>query len=180
MFGPYFFLSSILQSPCVCFCVLGRAALTPCLSSVAYFRKGTCKLCRVEPSIIARAGLPASPLFGSVQGKGSERRQCHCLASGALPNTCSVSSHFTCSLHATSALPTVALVLNPRVGGSTQMLSPCRPFKQSLLNIQQFLLLPQLPLVFTARIWGFIFLSLESWAVWFGLWLGSLTPEVSL
>ena len=31
-FGPYFFVS-IWQPPCVCFCVLGKAALTPCLST---------------------------------------------------------------------------------------------------------------------------------------------------
>ena len=48
-FGPYFFVSSIWQPPCVCFCVLGRAALTPCLSSMACYRKGTCKLYGVEP-----------------------------------------------------------------------------------------------------------------------------------
>ena len=29
-FGLCFFVSSIWQPPCVCFCVLGRAALTPC------------------------------------------------------------------------------------------------------------------------------------------------------
>ena len=38
-FGPYFFVSSFWQSACVCFYVLGRAALTPCLSSMAYCRK---------------------------------------------------------------------------------------------------------------------------------------------
>ena len=40
--GPYFFVSSIWQPPCVCFCVLGRAHLIPCLSSVANCRKGPC------------------------------------------------------------------------------------------------------------------------------------------
>ena len=34
-FGPCFFVSSIWQPPCVCFCVLGRAASTWCLGSVA-------------------------------------------------------------------------------------------------------------------------------------------------
>ena len=48
-FGPYFFVSSIWQPPCICFSVLGRAALTPCLSSMAYCRKHTCTLCGTEP-----------------------------------------------------------------------------------------------------------------------------------
>ena len=36
--GPYFFVSSIWQPPRVSFCVLGRAALTPSLSNMAYHR----------------------------------------------------------------------------------------------------------------------------------------------
>ena len=39
LFGPYFFVSLIWQPPCVCFCVSYRAALTPCLSGVAYGNK---------------------------------------------------------------------------------------------------------------------------------------------
>ena len=35
-FGPCFFVSSFWQPPCVCFYVLGRAAMLPCLSSMAY------------------------------------------------------------------------------------------------------------------------------------------------
>ena len=50
-----------------------------------------------------------------------------------------VSNCFTFSSYATSALPTVALVLNPREGESAEVLSPCGPFKRSLLKIQQFL-----------------------------------------
>ena len=37
--GPCFFFSSFWQPPCVCFYVLGTAALTPCLSSMASCRK---------------------------------------------------------------------------------------------------------------------------------------------
>ena len=63
------------------------------------------------------------------------------------------------SLYVTGALPAVALVLNPRVGRSAKVLSPCRSFKQRLLKIQQFLLLPQTQLVVTARSYG----DLPSW-----------------
>ena len=38
-----------LAATCVCFCVLCRAALTLCLSSRAYCRKRTCKMCGAEP-----------------------------------------------------------------------------------------------------------------------------------
>ena len=37
-FGPYFFVSSIWQPLCVCFCVLGRAALARCLSAPVKLR----------------------------------------------------------------------------------------------------------------------------------------------
>ena len=67
-FGPYFFFSSIWQPPCVCFCVLGRTALNPCVSSTAYCRKGTCKLCEEELNVIIRVRQPASLLFGSLLG----------------------------------------------------------------------------------------------------------------
>ena len=36
-FGPYFFVSSIWQPPHIYFCVLGRAILTPCLSTPVKF-----------------------------------------------------------------------------------------------------------------------------------------------
>ena len=61
-FGPYFFVSSIWQPPCVCFCVLDRAALAPCLSSVAYCRKGThVDECGFFKSLVV--GLPYSSIF---------------------------------------------------------------------------------------------------------------------
>ena len=60
-FGPYFFVSSFWQPPCVCFCVLGRAALTPCLSAPV-------KLYGTEPQVIARVRQSMSPLCCSVLG----------------------------------------------------------------------------------------------------------------
>ena len=80
-------------------------------------------------------GQPASPLCGSVWREGLERGLCHCLASGGLPHTCSISSHFTPSLYASGALPAVALVLNPWVGEFVYILRPCRPFKHSFPKI---------------------------------------------
>lgn len=64
--------------------------------------------------------------------------------------------------------------------GRLHVLSPCRPFKPSLLKIQQFLLPPQPPLVFTARCYG----DLSSWC-WnprlrYGLAQGLLARKVSL
>ena len=88
------------------------------------------------------------------RGEGSERWQCYCLASGALPGTCSISSHFTHSLYVTGGLPVVFLVPNPRTGWFAYVLRLCGLFKQSLLKIQQFLLPPQPPLIFTSRTYG--------------------------
>ena len=66
--------------------------------------------------------------------------------------------------------------------GFVNVLRLCRPFKHSLLKIQQFLSLPQPLLVFTTRIYGDLpyLLVLELWAVLCGLGLGSLAPKVSL
>ena len=64
------------------------------------------------------------------------------LASEGLLGTCPVSSHFTHFLYAAGALPAVALVLNPRGGGSAYVLSPCRPFNWSLLNTGSFFCRP--------------------------------------
>ena len=164
-FGVYFFVSSIWQPPCVCFCVLGRAALTPCLSSVTYWRKSICKLCGTEPYVIAWVGQPTSLLWGSVWEEGSGRGQCHSLAFGGcpfypfLPIICPISSHFTHFLYVTGALPAVALVLCPRVGGFVYVVSSCRPFIWSLLKVQEFLPLPSPLLVFIARSYG----DLSSW-----------------
>ena len=150
-FGLYFFVSSIWQPPCVCFCVLGRTALIPC--------KSTCKLYGSEPYVIARVRQPSSLLNGSVLGEVSKRGLCHCLASGGFPGTHPISSHFTHSLYVTGTLPGVALVLNPRVGRFAYILKPCGLFKWSFLTIWQFLPSPQSPLIFTARSYG----DLSSW-----------------
>ena len=93
-------------------------------------------------------------------GEDYKRGQCHCLASGGLPSTHPVSSHFTYSLYVTGALPIIALVLNPREGGSAYTLSPCRPFKQTLLKISRFFDCPNPTLIFTARSCG----DLSSWS----------------
>ena len=55
-----------------------------------------------------------------------------------------------CSRHPSA----FALVLNPRVSGFAYILSLCGTFKVSLLKTQQFLPLPQPPLVFTAGSYG--------------------------
>ena len=104
--------------------------------------KGTCKLCGLEPLVIARVGQPASLLCGSVLGEGSKRGRCCCLASGGLPATGPISSHFTHFLCVTDTLPAVALVVNPRVGGLVYVLNLCEPFKGTLQEIWQFLPLP--------------------------------------
>ena len=65
------------------------------------------------------------------------------------PRTFPISSHFTHFLYMT-----VALLVNPRVGKSVYILSPCKPFKWSLLKIQQFLPSLQSPLVFIAEVMG--------------------------
>ena len=46
-FGSYFFVFSFWQPPCICFCVLGGAALNLCLRSMAYCRRSTFKWCGV-------------------------------------------------------------------------------------------------------------------------------------
>ena len=103
-------------------------------------------------SLITRVGQPASPLCGSVRGEGSEKGLCCCLASGGLLGTCSIPSHFTHSSYVTGTLPAVALVLNSRVGGFVNVLSPCRPFKGSFLKIWQFLLTSQSSLVLQTEV----------------------------
>ena len=148
-FGPYFFVSSIWQPPHVCFCVLGRAALTDSLSSMAYYRKSTWKL------------------WGGALGNHQGRATCFtalwlCIGGGLgegtmpLPGFLRFAWHLACAI---GTFPAVALVLNPSGGGSSYILSLCGLFKQSVLKIQQFLLLLQTPPVFTARSYG----DLSSW-----------------
>ena len=52
-----------------------------------------------------------------------ERGQSCCLASGVLPDTHSISSHFTHFPYETGTFPAVTLFLNPKVGGFTDVLS---------------------------------------------------------
>ena len=61
----------------------------------------------------------------------------------------------------TVTLPALVLMLNPRGGRgrSVYILSPCRPFMQSLLKIWQYLPPPQPLLVFTVRSYR----DLSSW-----------------
>ena len=51
-FEPHFFVSSFWQAPCVCFYVLGRAAMSPGLGRVAL-----CSWCPVGPR---GAGFPVT------------------------------------------------------------------------------------------------------------------------
>ena len=52
------FLCSFWQPPCVCFYILGRAALTPVLIAWLIVKKHTGKLDGEEPEVIARAWQP--------------------------------------------------------------------------------------------------------------------------
>ena len=104
-------------------------------------------------------GQPVSPLCCPVWGEDLERGWCHCLASRGFLGICPISSHFSHSPYVTGALPAVALVLNPRVGGFAYIVTPCGPFKWSLLKIWQFFPLSQPPLVFIARSYE----DLSSW-----------------
>ena len=77
------------------------------------------------------------------------------MSSGGLSSTRPISSHFTHSLYTTGTLPAVALVAIPRLSG---FVSPCGPFKWTLLRNQQFLPPRQPP---TAR--GYEALSFQLW-----------------
>ena len=158
--GPYFFVSLIRQPPCVCFCVLGRAALTPCLSSVAYYRRDTCKLCG---ALDKAPGWAAQfhcfvPFWGQRAWKGDnatawpERK----LSPWHLPPCQSL--HF---LHVLGKGPICYLPFQlllwcwiPERVGLHECSVCCGPFERSLLRIPQFLPLPQMPLVFAARSFG--------------------------
>ena len=151
-FGPYFFVSLIWQPPCVYFCVLGRAALTPCVSAPV-------KLCTVKPQVFTRAVQPTSLLSGSVGGRGVGEETM------VLPGYCSLARHLPHfqSLHpspyATSTPLAAAPVVVPRVGRLAYVLELCGPFKWILLKDQQFILLPQPPLDFKARTYETLFPS---------------------
>ena len=136
---------------------------------MSYCRKGICKLFGAEPYVLPGLG---NPLYHFVA---------LCLASRGLPITCPVSSHVTHFPYMTGALPTVALVVNPRVDGFVYIVSLCGLFKLTLLKIWQFLLPLQTTFAFYSRkLWEYFFLALDPWAVWSGLGLGWLTPKVSL
>ena len=59
------------------------------------------------------------------------------------------------------------------------VLRPCGSFKQSLLKVQQLLPCPKPTGFYNQKLWGFISLVMEPWAVQSGLGLGSLTPKFS-
>ena len=86
-----------------------------------------------------------------------ERRQCCCLAAGGLHSTCPDSSHFSHFLYVAGALLAIALLVVPRVSQFVYVLGLCGLFKQGLLRDWQFILLPQPPLVFTARSYEALF-----------------------
>ena len=113
-------------------------------------------------------------------GEGSERGQCYCLASRGLSGTCPISSHFPHFPYVTGILPAVSLVVNPRVGGLMYILSACGCFKLTPENPAVSSTAPTPTGFYSQKLWGFIFLAREPWAVWSGLGLGSLAPKVSL
>ena len=98
-FGPYFFVSLIWQPPCVYFCVLGRAALTPCVSAPV-------KLCTVKPQVFTRAVQPTSLLSGSVGGRGVGEETMvlpgYCSLARHLPHFQSLHSLLVCDWHHSS------------------------------------------------------------------------------
>ena len=100
-------------------------------------------------------------LHPSVALHGSERAQCHYLASVGLPSTLPILNHFIHFPNVTGTLLAVVLVVIPRVGGFAYVLSPQGPFKRTLLRNWQFLSLLQFPQVFTAR--GNGALSFQCW-----------------
>ena len=118
-FGPFFFVSSLWQPLCVCVCVLGRAAWTPCLSSVAYCRKVHPLSCMGWSlrSLLGRS----NPHHRSVAPRGGG------LSEGTVPlpglwrfareEVVSWYPHFTFSPCTTGALPAVVLMLNLRGAG---------------------------------------------------------------
>ena len=93
-----------------------------------------------------------------------------------MPSTDPISSHFTYFLYVTGILLAVALVVNPRVGGLANVLSPCGPFKWTFLRNQQFLLLPHPPLVLQPEVMSLYLPDV----VLSGVGLESLIPKVSL
>ena len=114
-------------------------------------------------------GRPASLLCVSVCQGGSERGQCCCLASGGLPSTHPISSHFIYFPPVTGALPAAALLVKPKVGGFAYILSLCRPFKWQKSG--SFFHHPGPPLVFTAR--GNEDLSSRCWRPGLCVWPGA-------
>ena len=162
-FGPYFCVSSFWQPPCVCFCVLGRAALTPCLSAPV-------KLYGTEPQVIPRVQQSMPPLCCSVLGMACRGDSAaawpleFCPEGSCLPTRTSLSPHLP--LVHFQLLPWCWIPEGVRLCESYVC---CRPFKR-----MKFLLLPKPRLVFTARSYG----DLSSWCWEPGL--GSLAPEVSL
>ena len=114
-------------------------------------------------------GQSASPVCGSVWGGESMvRGQNLCLASGGLPVTHPLSSHFILFPYAIGTLPAAAL-------GFADVLSPCRPFKQ--WKSSRFFCHP------THTVRGDGGLSSQWWNPWlFGLvcgWDGSLPAYTS-
>ena len=120
---------NMAASLCLFLCfrrVLGRAVLTPCVSSMVYCRKGTWKLCGAE-SVIARTGQPTSPLCGFVWRRAQRRDS----ATAWLLKVCSALA--LCDWCPSSCCPGAK-----SQKGLCTFLRPCRPFKWSLLKIRQF------------------------------------------
>ena len=108
-------------------------------------------------------------------GEGSEREQFHLLGS------CPISSHFPHFLYVTGTLLVATLVWNPRVGGFTYVLGPCRSFKTDSPERLAVSSTTPTPAGFCSqKLRRLYFPVLEPWAVWSGLGLGLLAPQVSL
>ena len=85
-----------------------------------------------------------------------------------------VASHFNFSLYATDAL----LAESQRVCVSSKSMQAL--LDESPDSLAVYFAAPTPIDFYSQKLWGFIFLALEPWAVQSGLGLGPLTPKVSL
>ena len=109
-----------------------------------------------------------------------ERGLSYCLSSGGLLGTYPISSHFTHSSYVTGTLLAIVLVLNPRVGGFVYVLDLEGLLSWVSWKSSSFFHTTTPTGFYSQKLWGFILLELELWAVKSDLGLGSLTPKVSL
>ena len=90
-----------------------------------------------------------------------------------LPGFWRFAQHSSC---ATGTLPALVLVLNPRGGGSEEVITPKLALEaESPENLVISSVVPNPTGFYSQKLRGFIFLALEPWAVWSDLGLCGLT-----